>query len=109
MSEKRCSATVAGDRIIWTPQQCSRNATVERNGKAFCGQHDPERVKARRVASTEKWKAESDERTRRYRRDELARDLADLAIREPETFPPNAQPIVQQLIALSPAAAPRTE
>lgn len=47
-------------------RQCVREATVERDGKHYCKQHDPELVRARRDASyakfTEKYEAERKQR-----------------------------------------------
>lgn len=37
---------------------CSRAGTIERDGKLWCKQHDPERVAARRAAQAAKWDAE---------------------------------------------------
>lgn len=58
MSDKRaCSATVFGPRVhSW---QCSRTATVERDGKWYCRQHDPEAKKARREKSNASFAAKS--------------------------------------------------
>lgn len=39
MTKPRCSATVYGERQSW---QCVRQGVVERHGKLFCKQHDPE-------------------------------------------------------------------
>lgn len=46
-------------------QGCARFAKVERNGKHYCKQHDPDEVTARRGALEEKWEAE---RRARYER-----------------------------------------
>lgn len=55
MAEKRCSTRVFGPRVLsW---QCNRKGTVERDGKWYCWQHDPVRLKE---------KAEADEK--QYRR-----------------------------------------
>ena len=35
--------------------QCQKTAKVERNGKWYCGIHDPEKVKARQDARQKKW------------------------------------------------------
>lgn len=52
---ERCSTRVFGPRVFsW---QCNRRATVECEGKWYCWQHDPVRMKE---------KAEEDEK--RYRR-----------------------------------------
>lgn len=59
-----------GDRG-WSgaPPRCTRAATVARDGKDYCGQHDPEARDVRRKASQEKWQEKHDaeqkaERTR---------------------------------------------
>lgn len=61
----RCTATVMGPRVhSW---RCTRNAVVERDGKGYCRQHDPEAVKAKRKKESEARDAEqrADERRRR--------------------------------------------
>ncbi len=35
--------------------QCKRFATVERDGKSYCAQHDPEAEKLRRQKTSELW------------------------------------------------------
>jgi hypothetical protein len=52
----RCSQTIYGERMnSW---QCLRAGKVERSGKWYCRQHDPE-AKAKRQADCDaKWKAE---------------------------------------------------
>ena len=42
----QCSERVY-DKGGWHKYQCSRNAVVERDGKPFCKQHDPEYIKQR--------------------------------------------------------------
>jgi hypothetical protein len=55
-SQHSCSATVFGDRVqMWT---CSRSGVVQRNGKWFCRQHDPEEQRKRQEARDAKWRAE---------------------------------------------------
>ena len=39
----------------WRMQSCSRTGKIERNGKFYCGIHDPMKVKARRDAAQKKW------------------------------------------------------
>jgi hypothetical protein len=41
---------------------CSRNATVERDGKWYCTQHDPVRIEEKRKAETAAWLEESQRR-----------------------------------------------
>ena len=51
----RCSKSVYSDRIGGRP--CGRRATVERDGKPYCAQHDPVAVKRRREEARVKWEA----------------------------------------------------
>lgn len=44
--------------------QCSRRAVVERDGKKYCRQHDPEEKKKRRAASNAKWQKKNAKRFR---------------------------------------------
>jgi hypothetical protein len=50
--------------------QCSKNATVERDGKKYCGIHDPVKVKARRAKNAgiaeAKYQLESSKRRIEY-------------------------------------------
>lgn len=51
-----CSATVYGPRVqSWG---CQRRGVVQRNGKLFCRQHDPEAVKVRLDKRQAVWKSE---------------------------------------------------
>lgn len=45
----------------FTSSGCTRRMKVERNGRPYCGWHDPEKVKAKRAALEAKWQAKSDE------------------------------------------------
>ena len=60
---------------------CSRRAKVERDGKHYCGVHDPERLKAkreeRRVAWQEKWDAVHKQRNRQALEHAACLDLSD--------------------------------
>ena len=70
----KCQAILSG---VWGGE-CVRDATVERDGKFFCWQHDPERVRAEREARCAKRKEEARkreaEREARWTRDDLMRD-----------------------------------
>ena len=59
MNEKneRCSAQVSLDS--WHYGQCSRKATVMRDGKYYCRIHDPEYIKAKDEEREAKYRAES--------------------------------------------------
>jgi len=88
-----CSQTVASGfaRMIG----CARRGVVERDGKPYCKQHDPEQANARRAASYAEWQAKVAADTQRrvcwglssatveQLRDELARrEAADVSKRE---------------------------
>lgn len=54
--QQYCSATVYGPRVqSWG---CQRRGVVQRNGKWFCRQHDPEAVKVRLDKRQAAWKSE---------------------------------------------------
>ena len=40
------------------PRQCSMKSKVERNGKHYCGRHDPVAVEDKRKKQNAKWEAE---------------------------------------------------
>ena len=50
-----CSEQVYG--TAWGGSRCSRKMKVMRNGKPYCGQHDPEKVTAVRAAAEAKYQA----------------------------------------------------
>lgn len=54
-----CCATTRGDTTAvrgWrTSRRCTKAATVERDGKPYCGTHDPVRVAERREQSMAAW------------------------------------------------------
>ncbi len=43
--------------------QCQKKAVVERNGKWYCAQHDPEAIRVRDEAKRVQWEAESQRRS----------------------------------------------
>jgi len=63
---------------------CWKNATIERDGKWYCRQHDPEEVKRRREeynrAWDEKYRAEKDAREAKVARARLVRQRSRQAI-----------------------------
>ena len=61
----QCSESVGGQGRWPRYHPCTRPAVVEREGKPFCAQHDPERKKAQEDKATAKWKAESAYKSRR--------------------------------------------
>lgn len=59
MSDPRCLVNVS-DRSGWYWHQCDRPAKVERDGKHYCGVHDPERRAAKeRAEDAERKSAEA--------------------------------------------------
>lgn len=51
MPKEMCSARVSGKGLNFPrPRACQRSASVTRNGKPFCGQHDPSAIAARKDA-----------------------------------------------------------
>ena len=69
MSE-RCSKIVPG--AGWYRHDCSRKATVERDGKWWCWQHDPEYVAEKRRKEEEKWEVDSKKRSANWARERRA-------------------------------------
>lgn len=59
--EHQCCARVygAGQWGAFHPHQCPRSGTIERAGKWYCKQHDPEAVKARSEERSARWERES--------------------------------------------------
>lgn len=53
----KCQAIVT-DETGWHDIQCSRNATVERNGQHWCWQHDPLRIADIERKNSKKWAAQ---------------------------------------------------
>lgn len=74
MSKVRCCARLRG----FAPGTCERPATVERDGRPFCWQHDPVRLeedrKAGYAANMERLRREEAEREARFVRQDLLRD-----------------------------------
>lgn len=78
--EEKCCKTVwtAGamkkERFIWHSRPCSRKAKVERDGRFYCGIHDPVRIKR---IDTAKW----DRRELINKKHKLLEELGILMIR----------------------------
>jgi uncharacterized Zn finger protein (UPF0148 family) len=88
---KCCAFVYRPGRFRASP--CAKAAKVERDGKLYCGTHDPLAAQARRDATYAKWKAEHDARNRtdeRNARIRAARDavvsMAQLAARQHATW-----------------------
>ena len=57
MDAPKCCKLIYGTGTFNSPS-CSRSGVIQRNGKLWCKQHDPEKVAARRAAQSAKWEAE---------------------------------------------------
>lgn len=68
-----CAGLVWAGRIGHVP--CPNRGKVERDGFAFCGVHDPERVKAKEAERKERLRQESEASDRKWAR---SQNLADL-------------------------------
>lgn len=68
--EERCVENVYRSGGAFSGGRCQRRGVLERKGKLFCKQHDPEAVKARRDAGRLAW-------DRKWEQDAQARRLAD--------------------------------
>lgn len=58
MSEKTCCAEISNGGWSW--YKCAKNAKFEREGKWYCGTHDPVRVEARRKEREDKYKSQAE-------------------------------------------------
>ena len=77
----RCSETVYPKTRFgaFHGHRCYRMAILEREGKPYCKQHDPEAVKERERKSTEQWKAKHESRTVPFRELTRLREIERLA------------------------------
>jgi len=79
----KCCERVRGANLGWRYEykQCSRLATVEREGKFYCKQHDPEARDAKRAASHARFeanlKAQADRRNFVTACEQAIRHIAD--------------------------------
>ena len=53
-----CCASVSPGTYSFRHSKCSKTAKYERDGKWYCGTHDPVAIKARDDARNEKWRIE---------------------------------------------------
>lgn len=84
MSEKqRCCVMVYSGGYSISRYQCSKNASVERNGKHYCGIHDPVRKKEREEKKSAERRAKWEASNKRY---EKERAEADEQKRRAECF-----------------------
>lgn len=55
MSEHKCCVKIFKD---WHNKPCGKNGKFEREGKHYCGTHDPVKAKEKNEARSKKWEAE---------------------------------------------------
>ena len=81
---------------------CSRSASIVRDGKHYCKQHDPEVIAAKAGARKAARDAEWAEKSRVSRLNAAAPDLLDLAhqYRDDLRHPPTADSITRRLAAI---------
>ena len=66
-AKHKCSAKTPNMYGVPNIHPCRRSATVERNGKHYCWQHDPEHVKAETKKRLAVWQAETDREAAKYK------------------------------------------
>lgn len=64
----------------WGGYPCARKATIERDGKWWCWQHDPEAVEARHAERLVKQNAEWAAKKERWARQKIEADRADACV-----------------------------
>lgn len=69
MSSHKCTAGLGGRYFA----MCHAKGKVERDGKWYCGVHDPVRLLEKHDARVEKWRAEDEEKSRIWREAEKKR------------------------------------
>ncbi len=78
-----CSVEVSIDQGFRF-RRCLRAGVVERDGKLFCRQHDPEAVKARLAVRDAKWEAKNRQRAAAWTREhDCAAACADVPDPQP--------------------------
>ena len=65
--DERCNETIYAG--MWAREvQCQRTAKVERDGRSYCTQHDPVRVKEKAEQKTKQWNEKYAQEKERWRR-----------------------------------------
>lgn len=98
----KCSAKTPDMNGILNINPCARSATVERNGKRYCWQHDPERLKADAEKRLTVWEAERDRLATVRERHARNAQLAELVT-------PELAELLKQLANMAVHFASRTE
>lgn len=82
MTKRKCSIKVPGMYSDINFYPCQRSATIQRDGKWYCWQHDPERVKAEAKKRHADWEAKMDREAAKYKRIARNAQLAALVTEE---------------------------
>ena len=77
-AKRKCSEKIPDMHGVPNILPCARSATVEFDGRWYCWQHDPWRVKADAEKRWVAWKAEQDDRAATHRRHARNAELAEL-------------------------------
>lgn len=64
--KKYCCCEVWGDGQSFRPRCCARNAIVNRDGRWYCGTHDPVKVAEKNAKRESAWKVKMEEQNRSY-------------------------------------------
>jgi hypothetical protein len=84
----------------WRDHGCSRKAAVERDGKGYCRQHDPEAVKAREAERNEEWAKRNRVSTAKWALDSARDDLlATVRAADPALLPAGLRSARDKLLA----------
>jgi hypothetical protein len=77
MTTKHTCCAKISDNDRWRPyyHSCGKNAKYEREGKFYCGTHDPVAVAAKRDARSADYRSKCAEQTKIYRLQNAAPDL----------------------------------
>ncbi len=71
-----CCARVLGNNG-WSGHKCTNKAKVERDGRHYCGTHDPEAIKRKRDAQNQKWDEERKAKYLKFQKQQAAEKLRD--------------------------------
>jgi hypothetical protein len=75
-NKERCCSLVY-DAHCYVPQRCSRNASVVRDEKHYCRQHDPKAIEERNRQAQAKWDQASQKRIDEWERDAAMDQLCE--------------------------------
>lgn len=73
----QCCVEVPTKDLFMHYHQCQRRAKVERNGKWYCAQHDPDRIAQRRREAQARFEAEWTEKRRARERQSAEQEACE--------------------------------